>query len=47
MLENYQGKRIFVLKDNEVKMGLKDVALISAMKVVTTEANQPSDAPYV
>lgn len=36
LLANYQGKGIFVLNDNKVKMGLKDVALISGMEVLKT-----------
>lgn len=46
LIENYHGKGFFSLNDNEVKMGLKDVALISGTKVVNTdfkaiEAKQP------
>lgn len=37
--QNYQDNRIFNLDDNEVKMGLKDVALISRMKVADTKFN--------
>lgn len=29
---NYQGKGMFVLNDNLVEMGLKDVALVSRLK---------------
>lgn len=36
LLKNYQGKGIFILNDNEVKMGLRDVELISGMMVVKT-----------
>lgn len=49
LLENYQAKGVFVLNDNEVKMDLKYVALISEMNVVKTDwppTNQ-SETPYV
>lgn len=37
LIEDYQGNEIFILNDNEVKVGLKDVALISGLEVVKTD----------
>lgn len=36
LIENYQGSGICILNDNEVKMDLKDVTLISGLKVAKT-----------
>lgn len=46
-MENYQDKMIFNINDNEVKMGSKDVMLISGLKVLKinfkqTEAKYPT-----
>lgn len=46
LIENYPGNGIFILNDNSVKKGLKEV-LISGMKVVkidfkSTEASHPT-----
>lgn len=43
LLDNYQVKRMFVLNDNEVKMGLKDMKV--NMKLVKTEFN-PTKAQH-
>lgn len=43
LIENYQYKWIFILNNKEVKMGLKNVALISIMKIVKTEF-KPTEA---
>lgn len=39
-IENYLDNGIFILNDSKVKMVLKDVALISIMKVVRSTLNQ-------
>lgn len=46
MIENYQRNRIFILNYNEVKMELKNVALISIMKVVKTDFKPTDRTPY-
>lgn len=45
LIDNYQGDGTFVLKENEVKMGLKNMTLISEMKVVKTNF-KPTEASY-
>lgn len=47
LLDNYQGERKFILNKNEVKFRLKDVVLISRLRVAPTyfeltEVQKPS-----
>lgn len=37
LLENYQDKGIFIINDNGVKTGLKDVMLISELKIAKAD----------
>lgn len=43
LLDSYQGKRMFALNDNEVKIELKDVSLISGLKGIKADFNLPEE----